>query len=127
MTRRSVLRSMGALALAGLPLAAADLSGKWTGTATTPDRSEDVLLVLRVNGSYVEGTLGPGDGQNDRRFSIEQGKLQGNKLTFQLTGPNGAIFKFDLTWESDTLKGPCSRSLEGHTETGTIDLKRADS
>jgi len=127
MTRRTVLRSMGALALAGLPLAAADLSGKWVGTATTPERSEDVMLTLRLEGSHVEGSLGPSDGRNDRQFPIEQGKLDGNKLTFQLTGPNLAIFKFELTWEGDTLKGPCSRTLEGHTENGTIDLKRADS
>lgn len=124
MTRRTVLRSMGALALAGLPLAAADLSGKWTGTAGTSERSENVLLILRVNGSYVAGSLGPNE---DRRFPIEQGKLAGNKVTFQLTGPNDAIFKFELTWDGDTLKGPCTRSLDGHTENGSIDLKRTDS
>lgn len=124
MTRRTALRSVGALALAGLRLSAADLSGKWTGTATTPERSENVLLILRVNGSYVAGSLGPNE---DRRFPIEQGKLDGHKLTFQLTGPKEAVFHFELTWEGDSLKGPCSRSIEGHTETGTLELKRADS
>jgi hypothetical protein len=123
MTRRTALRWVGALALAGLQLSAADLNGNWRGTATTPEGSENLLLILRVNGSYVGGSMGPNE---DRRFPIEQGKLDGKKLTFQLTGPDEAIFKFELTWEGDSLKGPCSRTLEGHTTSGTIELKRTD-
>jgi hypothetical protein len=128
MTRRTVLRSLCALASAALTGSAAELSGKWTGTATTPESSENVLLILRVNGSYVEGSLGPSDGRNDPpRFPIEQGKLDGNKVSFQLTGPNKAVFKFELTWEGDSLRGPCTRTLEGQTEHGTVELKRAGS
>jgi hypothetical protein len=115
---------MGALALAGLPLTAQNLSGNWRGTANAAERSENVWLILRVSGAYVAGSLGPNE---DRRFPIEQGKLDGNKLTFQLTGPNEAVFRFALTWEGDSLKGPCTRTLDGHTENGTIELKRSDS
>jgi hypothetical protein len=124
MTRRNALRSMGALALATLRAAVADLNGKWRGTATTPERSENVLLILRVNGAYVAGSLGPNE---DRRFPIENGRLDGNQVTFQLTGPKEAHFKFELTLDGDSLKGSCSRSLDGQTENGTLELKRADS
>ena len=124
MTRRNLFCSIAALALATLPLAAADVNGKWTGTATTPERSEDVIVVLRVTGSYVAGSVGPNE---DRRFPIENGKLDGNKVTFQLTGPKDAIFHFELTLDGDTLKGPVSRSRDGHTDNGTMELKRAQS
>jgi|SRR5690242_3104578 len=122
MTRRSVLRCLPALAVVTLPLAAGDLNGRWTGTATTSDRSENVLVILRVWGAYVEGSLGPNE---DRRFPIENGRFEGNKLTFQLTGPHEAVFHFDLTLDDNTLRGPCTRTLDGHTENGSIELKRA--
>jgi len=124
MTRRNMLRSLTALAFATLPLAAADLNGKWTGTATTAERSENVMVILRATGSYVEGSLGPNE---DRRFPIENGRLDGNKLTFQLTGPGGAVFHFELTLDGDSLKGPVSRTMDGQTENGTVELKRAES
>jgi hypothetical protein len=121
MTRRTVLCSLGALAITTLPLPAAEFSGKWSGTAATPDQTERVLLILKVDGTSVQGSLG---GDNDHRFPIENGRVDGDKVTFQLTGPNGALFRFDLTIDRDTLKGPCTRTVNGATEHGTIDLKR---
>jgi hypothetical protein len=121
MTRRNVLRSLGALALATLPLGAADISGKWSGTAATPDQTEKVLLILKVDGASVEGSLG---GDSDHRFPIENGRVDGGKVTFQLTGPKGAVFRFELTIDGDTMKGPCTRTVDGSTEHGTVDLKR---
>lgn len=124
MTPRNVLRCLAALALATLPLAAADLNGKWTGTATSPHGSEPLLLVLKVSGSQVTGSVGA---KEERQFPIEKGNLDGNKLTFQVAGPEGAVFHFELILDGDSLKGSGSRTLNGETEAGMVELKRADS
>ena len=124
MTRRNTLRCLAAFALATLPLYAADLSGRWTGTATSPNGNETVLMILKVTGSEVSGSAGPSE---DRQFPIDNGRLEGDKFTFQLTGPNGGVFHFELTLDGDTLKGSGSRTLNGETQSGTLDLKRAGS
>ena len=122
--RAIALRSLAALVLATLPLAAADLNGKWTGTASTEHGSEPVLLVVKVSGAEVTGSIGPGE---ERRFPIEKANFDSNKFTFQITGPEGAVFHFELTLDGDSLKGSGTRTFNGESETGTVELKRAES
>jgi hypothetical protein len=122
MTRRTALRWFTAFAITFLPLAAEDLSGKWSGTATSDHGTETVLLLLKISGSEVTGSIGPRD---ERQFPIENGRLDGGKLTFQLKGPEGATFQVELALDGDGLKGSGTRSLNGETQTSTLDLKRA--
>ena len=124
MTRRNTLRCLAAWVIATLPLAAAELDGKWTGTATSPNGNETILMILKTAGSEVSGSAGPNE---DRQFPIENGRLEGNKFSFQLTGPNGGVFHFELTLDGDSLKGAGTRTLNGETQDGTIDLKRTRS
>jgi hypothetical protein len=122
MTRRQALIIVAACTMI-VPLAAADLNGKWSGTASSSDGVETVLVILTASGSQVTGSLGPNE---EKRYPIENGKLDGNKVSFDLTGPGGAVFHFDLTLDGDTLKGPCSRTRDGQTLTGSMDLKRIE-
>lgn len=122
MTRRTTLRCLAAFALAILPLSAEDLNGRRTGTASGPDGSETVLLVLKTAGSGATGSVGPNE---DRQFPIESGHFDGGKFTCNVKGPNGAAFHLQLTLDGDTWKGSGTRSLDGALPTSTPDLKRA--
>ncbi len=90
-----------------LPLKAADLSGKWTGTIEfgTPDgqtRSQPLILVLKQNGTTLSGTAGPNAG-NQREIS--NGKVEGDAIGFDLpTGPNNSLHA-KLILMADRLSG----------------------
>lgn len=91
------------LALLALPLAAAGVSGAWTGKTTPEQGNEETLyLKLQVAGSQVTGTVGP---RASEQYAISEGKLEGNRITFQMTGLPKGVFHFDLTLDGDTLRG----------------------
>ena len=89
-----------------------------------PDNTIKVLLKLKVSGQEVSGSSGPTE---DQLSTIENGRVEGKKLTFQFTGPGGANFRFELTLDGDSLKGSFVRSMGGNSENGTADLKRTGS
>lgn len=98
----------------------ADISGKWAGSVEfkTPDGDTDsggAYAVLKQNGQEVTGTAGP---EEEQQFAIENGKLEGKKLTFQLSLPGDAgsrVFKLSLTLASDDqMEG----DIEGLTNNG---------
>ncbi|HYL74475.1 MAG TPA: hypothetical protein VEU96_09735 [Bryobacteraceae bacterium] len=121
MMRRN-LCSITALLLALLPLGAADLSGKWSGTVSVPDQTLQVTLILKVDGASLRGSFGPSE---DQQSPIESGRVEGSKMTFQVTGPHGGVLHFELRVEEDTLKGAMTRTMGNETEHGTVELKRA--
>ena len=83
-------------------LAAADVSGAWTGAAGSP-----IYLILKQEGNQVSGSGGPSAAEQMIRF--ENGKLEGDRLTFR-AGP----FQFDLKVDGDRMTGE-ARSEGGGT------------
>jgi hypothetical protein len=70
--------------------AIADLSGKWTGTITTPDGNAlQIHLVFKVDGDKLTGTA-QGDGDP---MPIDSGKINGNEFSFSQTNAEGTVFK----------------------------------
>ena len=73
------------VAALALPLAAADINGKWTGKVEfkTPDGNTDggeAFADFKQSGETITG----GAGQSEmEQVPIENGKLVGNKLTLQ--------------------------------------------
>src|SRR5215472_7220608 len=57
-------------------------SGRWTATLTKGDRTGTANLNMSISGSAVTGTLSDPSGQV---WQIENGKLDGNQLTFDVT------------------------------------------
>lgn len=110
-------------AVAGLM--AADATGKWTGTLTTPsseggERSGPALLELKQEGAKLTGTAGPDAGE---RHDIQNGKAEEGTLTFEV--PTGeVVMKFTLKQEGDAIKGEITRERDGRTQVAKLDLKR---
>jgi hypothetical protein len=111
--------------LSAFLLAAADLSGEWAGkTKMILDGQvqEDTMHIsLKQSGDRVTGTAGPAP---DQRAPIRNGKVDGNRITFETPIPNG-VFQFDLTLEDGHLKGSLVANAQGQTFKAELDLTRA--
>lgn len=87
------------LILATVPAFAADISGKWTGKTEIkmPDGSVETVpiwLDLRQEGTTITGGAAS---EPDSYEPIENGKLEGDKLSFQVTNRDGRVIKVKAT------------------------------
>ena len=104
----------------------ADVTGKWSGSfdITGPNGQVDsntAFLILKQDGNSVTGTAGPNESeQND----IRAGKVDGNKITFEIALPNGSVIKFDLLLADEHIKGSASGEHEGQKLTAKLDVTR---
>jgi len=63
---------------------AGDLTGKWSGSFKVDGADHDVpqLLILKQDGNKLTGSGGP---DQSEQYPIENGKVDGNRATFELT------------------------------------------
>jgi len=114
------------LALA-LTAAAADVTGKWSGTFTVtgPDgsagTSNPAFLILKQSGTTLTGTAGSEEAE---QFPIENAKIAGNKITGTVNPSDGASYAVSLTVDGDRLTGELTITQGGQTVKGKIQLKR---
>lgn len=104
-------------------LFAADATGKWTGTFTlTKDdgqaRAKPALLILKQDGDKLTGSGGPDESE---QHPIVKGKVDGNRLTFEVAAGDSTI-AFDVVLEGDQIKGDMKKT--GTAETAKLDVKR---
>jgi hypothetical protein len=101
-----------------------NLSGKWSGkfTVTSDEGPKDdsLLLELKHNGTELTGTAGP---NQEERFPIQNGKIEGNKLTFQVQSPKFLI-NFELSLIDGHLKGEAKAEHDGKLRKAAVDLER---
>jgi hypothetical protein len=105
---------------------ASDLSGKWSGSfvISGPDggtKDSQAFLELKQNGNELAGTVGP---SLDKQWTIQKGKIEGDKLTFEVQS-DGPLIKFELTLSNDHLKGEAKAEQDGQTLKAAVDLQRA--
>ena len=113
------------IAVFAMTALAADVTGKWTGSFLAEGQDpSNAYVILKQTGTSVTGSAGPDEGQ---QWPLTNGKLVGNKLTGEVSSPDGMVFKLDLTLEGDRISGDVAMTQEGHTIKGKIDVKRAKS
>jgi hypothetical protein len=105
--------------------AATDLTGKWSGsfvmTMDSGETNEDVAFMdLKQTGKELAGTAGP---NADRQWQIAKGKVEGNKVTFEVMTEGPAI-AFELTLIDGHLKGTAKASADGRTMNAVVDVQR---
>lgn len=86
--------------------AAADLTGKWTGTWESIGNprgnfTEAHQMTLKQDGAAITGTTGP---RADLQWEIKNAKLEGNKLTFD-SATGDLQLAFTLEVEGDSIAG----------------------
>lgn len=115
-----MLACLGIAAAAGFAAepATARVAGKWKASAkSNTGRQYEIQLELIEEGGKVTGTLTANEGS----VPIEEGKLEGNRLTFKLAVDEGS-YSITLTVDGDRMKGHYTGP---GGETGDISATRA--
>jgi len=113
-----------AVVFCNLVLWAADVSGTWSGTVKLKrdgaDQNNSAHLVLKQSGDTVTGTIGT---NADDQRPIQNGKIQGDRITFEV-GANNGNYKVSLKVQEsgETLTGDVMREAESVAQ---LELKRA--
>lgn len=121
----SMTRILAVLLLSTITLLA-DVTGKWSGSfnITGPDgqvQPNTALLDLKQDGNTLTGTAGP---NADEQKAIRAGKVDGNKITFEVLIEEGAVIKFDLTLAEDHLRGTASGERGTDKLSAKLDVTR---
>jgi len=112
-------------ALFAMTAMAADVTGKWTGTFTPEGQNPgNCYVVLKQSGTTITGTAGPDENQ---QWPLTNGKAQGNKITGEVSSPDGAIYKLDLVLEGEHIKGDVTATVGGQAMKAKLDVTRAKS
>jgi hypothetical protein len=90
--------------VAFVPLHAADVDGKWTGSLDTPMGAIPIEFNFKADGATLNGSmLGPDGGQ----IPIKNGKVDGNKISFNVSLDFGGMsldFAYTGALSGDTLQ-----------------------
>jgi len=107
-----------------LPKTAEDLTGQWSGsfiiTMDGETKDDAAYMVLKQTGTELTGTAGP---NADQQWKIEKGKVEGNKVTFEVVA-DGPTLKFELTLAEGHLKGDAKAEFDGKTLKAAVDVQR---
>jgi hypothetical protein len=93
------------------------VQGKWQITINTPMGEKSGVLELQVSGKTLTGSLSDAD----HHVAISNGKIEGNKLSWQakITKPMHLNFKFTAIVDEDRISGAARHMLGTATFRGT--------
>jgi hypothetical protein len=113
------------IALFAMTARAADVTGKWSGTFTPEGQDpSSAFVILKQTGATLTGSAGPDEGQ---QWPLANGKIAGNKITGEVTSPDGMVYKLDLVVEGDRIKGNVIATREGQSMKGKVEVTRQKS
>jgi hypothetical protein len=92
------------------------VQGKWNITIDTPMGEKSGVLELLVSGNKLSGSLSDAD----HHVAISDGRIEGNKLSWQakITKPMRLSFKFTATVDQDRISGAARHMLGTATFSG---------
>jgi hypothetical protein len=120
------------LLLATLAMAA-DVTGKWSGSLEAKDPDGETVTVqahaeLKQQGDSVTGKVWK---KVAHQYSIEKGKIEGNRVTFEFKAPEGSedaeplVHSVRLTVvNEDQLQGDLEIPMDGGKMTGKLAFAR---
>ncbi len=111
--------------LASGQIAAADVTGTWTGhylvaTSDGETRSVPICLVLRQDGAALTGSAGP-DEKRQRPF--DRASVAGAELTLEQDHASGRTLVLRLTVDDDAMSGTMEHKSESRPPTN-VKLER---
>jgi len=115
------------LALTAPAFAAADVSGKWSGSMDmkSPDgnaNSTPVYAELKQDGTAITGTAGA---TGHEALPLEKGTIAGDQITFEVRIPDGGAYSVRLTIAGSQMKGEVTfTGPGGGKQTAGITLTR---
>jgi hypothetical protein len=116
------------LLFAALAIPAAELTGKWSGSfditnSAGETSAQQAYMDLKEKAGEISGTAGP---DADKQWPIQKGKLEGEKVSFEVKMDDGGVIVFALRFDGATLQGTAEgTSSEGAKLSAKVNLKRA--
>jgi len=113
--------------LSAFVVRAAELTGKWSGSFDITNsegetKADTAYMDLKETGGAVTGTAGP---NAEKQWSLQKGKLEGQKLTFEVTMEDGGVLAFELTFDGASIQGSCTGTGNGGEKlSAKVNLKR---
>lgn len=112
-----------------LPVLAANVSGKWSGTIAVRDESSGVVITTPVQiqlsqqNSSISGKIGRAN--DAEAVPIQNVRIEGDKIYFEAssdetTGP----CKFSLTVAGDSMEGDMTGAVESEDIKGKVKVTR---
>jgi hypothetical protein len=125
---QSAIASFAILSLAGNAAAQekkADPTGTWNWTFTAPNGNTfNQKMVLKLDGEKLTGTT---TGRGGNEVPIEEAKLKGNEISFQVTRERDGdkvVTKYQGKLSGDTITGKIESNFGGQPRTGDWEAKR---
>ena len=103
---------------------AGDLNGKWSGTFKVDGGDHDIpqIFILQQSGNVLTGSGGP-DAQE--QYPVENGRVDGDRVKFEVTTGEWK-FAYDLRQtEPDVLKGNLELKSINNSRTATVALSKS--
>jgi hypothetical protein len=100
---------------------AADFSGNWSGTGIAKKEPQSFYFIFRQDGTTLKGSAGP-DVYQQR--PIEDGKIDGQKISFDISPGYKAILHFELFADGSGLKGTFVLKNDHETVAGKVSVKK---
>src|ERR1051325_5720583 len=122
-------RLLPLLAVFTLSLCAADLTGKWSGTIEIKrggeSKAESAFVILKQEGMSLTGSGGPNETQ---QHAMQNGKVDGDKITFEIALCEQRVMRFNLTAAGDQITGDITgpKKDTGEPETARLSVKRVN-
>ena len=115
-----------AVFVAGIVVADANVTGKWTGSFNSigPDgeaRESTTIMMLKQSGSEITGTFGPNESEQSM---VVKGKIDGDKISL-IAEAEGRTVHFDLVLAADRITGDMNMVHSGQTAKAKLDVTRS--
>ncbi len=104
-----------------------DPTGTWKWERTRRDNTRQYTLRIKLDGGKVSGTYASRRGETDNKTKIENGKMEGDQLSFQVIREfNGRKFTIHMQGKvsEDTIKGSGEFSSDGGAREFTWEAQR---
>jgi hypothetical protein len=107
--------------------AAADITGKWSGTFAAigadgkAEAPSSAYMIVKQSGTTLTGSGGPDENE---QWPIQNGKIDGNKITAQVTSPDGATYALTMTVDGDRISGDVIVTGGDQNIKGKVEFKR---
>jgi hypothetical protein len=117
---------VAALLLTSMPAFAADVTGKYTGivefqNANGESRKSDAYMDLKQEGEKLTGVAGPSSMET---IPIQNGKVDGDTLTFEVAPDHGPVLKIVLKHADGKLTGEATGDQDGRIMKAKFKLSR---
>ena len=117
-------KTIAILLLLAVNAMAAHLSGKWSGEFKVDggDHGVPQLFMFKQNENRLTGSGGPNVGE---QYPIENGKVDGNRITFEITTGEWK-FIYDLKTTESKMTGTLELKSVNDRRTATVSLNKVN-